>query len=480
MGGWTLATPATSGQVIWSCSDRGELAAFSVGDFDAKTPFTSIARIAPGNEPEGPAFPRAKTEREFYLASSRTGRIDLDLERGRLTQAWTLGEAGAALGPPQAIDKLLVLTQQYDEGSATSLWGVDPVSGQVRWRTVLGSAWPVGLTALTSGDALSTLSTDGRNSTIGLESLRVGGFVEQQLPRPGVFRLPASTTQRLEIDGATVVVPEPGASRVLVRVGSGDFKSIELPAPLATSLLALGRNLLVAGADGRLYLIDPRTGTSAADPYVPPYDRSRPIRWRSPVSLEGDAVALADSEATIRRISVDTSTRPRLTVTAELKLDKPLAADPTSTGASVLIATTDGKIRSLASRDLGPQGSWSLEAPRLLGPVVVADHAFVGDSAGNVVAFAPDGRRLWSVKLRDTIASGAPALLDQSAWFLGRDGSVQRFSLADGSPQSATKLEILPAGGLYAVGPELIVPTGLGTLRMLDLKGNESSKEPKP
>jgi outer membrane protein assembly factor BamB len=480
VGGWTLATPATSGQVIWSCSDRGELVAFSVGDVDAKTPFTSIARTAPGTEPEGPAFPRAKTEREFYLASSRTGRIDLDLERGRFTQAWTLGEAGAAIAPPQAIDKLLVLTQQHGEGSGASLWGVEPVSGQVRWRTVLGSAWPVGLSAVTSGDSLTTLSTDGRNAAIGLESLRSGGFVEQPLPRAGIFRLPASTIQRLEIDGTTVIVPERGASRVLVREGSGEFRSIELPAPLATTLLAMGGNLLVAGADGRLYLIDPRTGTSVADPYVPPFDRSRPIRWRSPVALEGNAVALADSEATIRRISVDTSTRPRLTVTAELKLDKPLAADPTSTGSSLLIATTDGKIRSVASRDLSPQGSWSLDAPRLLGPVVVADHAFVGDSAGNVVAFAPDGRRLWSVKLRDTIPAGPPAILDQSAWFLGRDGSVQRFSLSDGSPQSVTKLDVLPTGGLLAVGPELVVPTGLGTVRVLDLKGVESSKEPKP
>ena len=480
VGGWTLATPAASGQVIWSCSDRGELAAFQVGAADAKTPFASIARVAPGTEPEDPSFPKAKTERDFWLASSRSGRVELDLERGRFSQAWTLGEAGGALAPIQAFDKILVLTQEHNEGLGTSLWGLDPISGQVRWRTVLGSSWPVGLFASTSGDALNTLSSDGRNNTIRLESLRAGGFVEQPLPRPGVFRLPASTTQRLEIDGATVIVPEPGASRVLVRVGQGEFRPIELPAPLATTLLALGRNLLIAGADGRLYLIDPKTGISAADPYVPPFDRSKPIRWRSPVTLEGDAIALADSEATIRRISVDTTGRPKLKVTAELKLDKPLVADPTSTGSSVLLATTDGKIRSVASRDLSPQGSWNLEAPRLLGPVVVADHAFVADSAGNVFAFAPDGRRLWSAKLRGTLPAGPPALLDQSVWFLGRDGSVQRFSLADGSPQSVTKLEILPSGGPLAVGPELIVPSGLGTVRVLDLKGVESSKEPRP
>ena len=480
VGGWTRATPAASGPVIWSASDRGELAVFAIGEVDAKVPFSPIARVAAGEVREGPAFPRAKTERDFWLASSRSGRFELDVERGRLTSNWTLNEAGPALAAPQAIDRMLVLTQQNGDGPGTSLWGVDPLTGQVRWRTVLGSPWPVRPTSSTSNDALGTLATDGRNVSIGLEALRGGGFIEQPLPRPGLFRLPASTIQRLDIDGTTVVVPEPGASRVLVRAGPGEFRPVELPAPLASAILALGKHLLVPGADGRLYLIDPKTGTSAADPYVPPFDRSRPIRWQAPVALENEAVALADSEGMIRRVTVDRTGRPRLTVTAELKLDRPIAADPASTGASVLIATTDGRIRSMASRDLGPQGSWALEAPRLFGPVMVADHAFVADSAGNVVAFAPDGRRLWSARLRDTIAAGPPALLDQSAWFLGRDGSVQRFSLKDGSPQSRIPLEFFPSGGLLAAGPDIVVPAGLGTVRVLDLKNVESSGGSKP
>ncbi len=121
-----------------------------------------------------------------------------------------------------------------------------------------------------------------------------------------------------------------------------------------------------------------------------------------------------------------------------------------------------------------------LEARRLVGPVVVADHAFVADSAGNVLAFAPDGRRLWSAKLRDTIAIGAPAILDESAWFLGRDGSLQRFSLASGTPQSWTKLDLLPAGGPIAAGPELVIPSGVGSLRVVDKKTIESSGVNKP
>ncbi len=480
VGGWTRATPANSGPVIWSSSDRGELIAYSIGLYDAKAPFTPIARVSPGTEPEGPAFPRAKTERDFWLASSRSGRFELDVERGRLASTWTRHEAGPALAPPQAFDRVLVLTQQDQEGPGTALWGLDPNSGDVRWRTTLGAPWTLALANSTSGDRLSTLAVDGREVAIGLGSLRSGGFVELPLPRPGMLRLPPTTSQRLEIDGATVVVPEPAASRILVRVGSGEFRPVELPAPLSSPVLALGKDMVIPGADGRIYLIDPRTGASAADPYVPPFDRSKPIRWRTPIPVEGGAFVLADSEATLRRLAVDRTGRPRLVMTTQLKLDKPLAADPASTGASILAVTIDGKVRSLASRDIGPQGSWALDAPRLLGPVVVAEQAFVADSAGNVVAFAPDGRRIWSARMRDTIAAGPPAVLDQSAWFLGRDGSIQRFSMVDGSPQSCALLDILPAGGPLAVGPELALPTGRGSVRLLDPKAQEPSGGSKP
>ncbi len=305
VGGWTLATPATSGPVIWSSSDRGELMAFAIGLYEAKTPLTLIGRIAPGTDPEGPAFPRARTDREFWIASSRSGRLELDLERGRITTNWTLGRAGPALAPIQAFDRLLVLTQQHDEGPGTSLWGVNPLSGQVQWRTVLGSAWPIDLVGSASGDAISMMGYDGRSILVSRDRLRLGGFIEQSLPKAGTFRIPPSTLDRLEIDGATLIVPEAGASRVLIRADSTEFRAVELPAPLATSPIILGKNLLVPGLDGRIYLIDPKTGTSAADPYIPPFDRSHPIHWRTPVLLDAGAVALADSEATLRRLTVD-------------------------------------------------------------------------------------------------------------------------------------------------------------------------------
>jgi outer membrane protein assembly factor BamB len=469
IAGWTRSSPTSSGPVIWSASDRGELVAFAVGAIDSKTPLTSIARVAAGTEYEGPAFGLARSDRDLWLGSARSGRYELDLENNKLTPAWTLIEAGPALAPPQAADKLVVLTQQEADGPGTSLWGVEASTGTVRWRTVLGASWPVPLAESKTGDVLSTISSDGLELTLARDQLRKGGFVEQPLPSPGKFRLPTTTTQRLELEGATVIVPSADADKILVREGSsGEFRSVDLPAPLAAPALGWGGNLLVPGSDGRAYLIDPRTGLAAADPFVPPFDRSKPIHWRTPSALSGDAVLLPDSEMTLRRLSVDRTGRPRLTVTAEQKLDKPLDTDPASTGQALVIATEDGRVRSLASRDLGSVGSWPLDGKRWVGPVVVAEHAFVADDAGNVVAFAPDGRRLWSAKLPGTIAAGPPAVRDQEVWVVGTNGSLHRFALADGQPRAEIALDILPRGGLLAAGTDVVVPCGASSIRSLD------------
>jgi hypothetical protein len=84
-----------------------------------------------------------------------------------------------------------------------------------------------------------------------------------------------------------------------------------------------------------------------------------------------------------------------------------------------------------------------------------------------VHVFAPDGQRLWSNSLRDGPSSGRPAVVGDSMWFLTRQGSLQRHALADGSPLDRLDLNILPVGDLQVVGAHLVVPAGLGTLRIL-------------
>jgi outer membrane protein assembly factor BamB len=472
--GWTWSTPATSGSVVWASGDRGGVSAYAIGAYGEKDPFRLIARLNPDAEPSGPAFALARSERELWVGSGRSGRYELDPEGGKLASTWTLNEAGPALAAPQLAGPLLVLTQQHTEGPGVALWGVEPQKGTVRWRTVLGAPWPSPPADPLGQGRLTALGVDGRDLSLSRKALTKGGFVPSMLPKPGGFRLSAESAERVEAGGWTALVPALHSSKLLVRGSSGEFKEVGLPAPVGAHPLAWGRELFVPGEDGRAYLIDPLTGESRAEPFVPPFDRTKPTRWRSPVRLGDDALALADDAGRVRRIVRANDPRPRLVAAAETSLGKELAAEPSSTKSAVVLATADGRIRALAARDLSPIGAWPLDSPLAVPPSNSGGRCFLADVSGGIVALGEDGQRLWSAKLEGKgatlIVAGPPAVRGHVVWFLASDGTLHARAVSDGSPVTTVALGVLPAGGPFTVGDDLVVPVGMGTLRLLTVE----------
>jgi outer membrane protein assembly factor BamB len=470
--GWTWCTPASSGAVIWAAADRGGVTAYAIGAYTEKEPFRLIARISPDENPSGPAFAIARSERELWVGSGRSARYDLDPEASKLSTGWTMGDAGPAVAAPQTAGPLLVLSQEYTEGPGVALWGVDPQTGAARWRTALGTAWPLPLAPTPAGDGLATVGFDGAVLALPRDALLRGGFVTAALPRPGAFRIPAGALARLQGEGWTAIAPTSGSNVVLVRAGtSGPFKEVRMPAPVGARPVAWGREMFLPGGDGRAYLVDPLTGESRSEPFVPPFDRSRPTSWRAAVALGTDAVALADDVGRVRRLSRVSDPRPRLVVTAEAALGKELVSDPASTASAVVAVTADGRVRALSARDLSPIGAWTVDAPLSVPLASASGRVFVADVAGSVLAIGPDGQRLWSVKLPGGCGlAGPPAVRGAAVWLLTRNGTLHARSLSDGAELARNDLHVLPAGGTLALGDDLAVPVGRGVLRPLAIE----------
>ena len=468
INGWTWQSPTTAGSVIWSTSDRGEITAFSIGLYDADQPFKPIASLAAAADTltSGPAFSLARSERELWLSSSRPGRYDLNTESGQLGGTWVLGQSGPAFAPIQQAEKLAVFTQQSLEGPGVALVAVDPQNGALRWRTTLGAPWPLPFVEGKAPGSIESLGFDGVILRIYRTQIEKGGFFEQPLAKPGQFRVPSVGAAWLYRGDTIVLVPDPTSSQLLVRSGEAKFRPIDLPSPLGARPIFWGKDVLIPGGDGRVYLIDPATGEFAADPFVPRFDKAHPSAWLTPMLLDEDAVGLVESSGLVRRLIKAITPRPHLVVTAETNLAKRVTTDPATTGATLLIATNDNKIRVLAARDLSPATTVEFVAPRTLGPVTVGRYGFASDALGNVSVFTHDGRKLWQTKLRTPLGE-APVLLDNSALFLTRAGTVELRSMADGAWIERLTLGILPAGCLMVVGQAVIVPSGLGSLRSI-------------
>ncbi len=201
----------------------------------------------------------------------------------------------------------------------------------------------------------------------------------------------------------------------------GGWREVGLPAAMGTQPVAWADAMLIPGADGRIYLIDPTTGLSQAEPYVPQFDRDRQGAWRVPAPLDHDTVFVADEVGRVRRLGLKMSPVPRLNVEAETTLDSRIVGDPASTGNAVLVATADRRVRSLAARDLSPVGAWQLDAPLAGQPVGLGDFGVVMDRAGSVLAFGRDGQRIWSIKLGAEVV-GLPQITGRSIAFLTGDG----------------------------------------------------------
>jgi outer membrane protein assembly factor BamB len=466
--GWTWSQPTSLGSIVWATEDRGGLTAYSVGPYDAKVPLRVVASLAPDAESSGPAFARARTEREVWVSSGRTARRDLDAERGKMLTSWTFVTAGPALAPIQTAAGLAVLTHQATDGRGVALWGLNPGDGKVVWRTTLGAPWVSPPSSAETGGALTTIGRDGTPLTLTPDRLANGGFVESVIPEAGTIDIAPTDLPRFEINGLSIVLPSDHADYILVRESDQAARRVELPAPLAARPLVLDDALLIPATDGRMYLIDPGTGGAKADPYVPPFDRAKPTVWLSPVRIEGDAIAAADASGRIRRLALRRDPRPRLVATGEeADLAESITTDPASTGMALIVATQDGKIRALSGRDFSPLGAWPLEAPRAIGPVSVGSSVLVADRAGRQTCYGPEGTRLWSVSVPEGPPIGAPIARDGTYEFLTADGSLHRRSLADGSGLDRTPLDVLPVGAPMPIGDLLMIRCAPGTLRPL-------------
>jgi hypothetical protein len=472
--GWTWTPPVSQGAVIWSVTDRGSVASFALGPPEGKQPLTPIAATLPDERPLGPAFARVRSERELWLSAHRAVRFDLLVDQAALSVSWALEQVGPALAPIQVADRIAVMTHRERDGRGVAVFGVDPTSGQIVWKSVLGKAWPVALRNQEGEDLkLRTAAIDGSPLDIDAPRVEQGGFVEIAPARPGYFALPPGPLDVVKSGDVAVVLPAADAEYLLVRKGNEALRRVDLPGPLGARPLFWGEDLVIPGRDGRVDLIDPLTGAPRAEPYVPVFDRTKPLVWRNPVRLVDDAVIVADATGRLRRLTKRTEPRVRLVpVGDEVNLGSPLVADPAATEQAVILVTADRKVRALAGRDLSPLGAWNLEAPLATRPESVGGHVFVSDAAGTVMAFGPDGQKLWDAGLHESPPLGPPAITGDVVWFLSRKGILEQRNLADGTSIDMVELGLQPTGGLANLGRHLLVPVAPGTVRVFDTKTN--------
>ena len=139
VSGWTWQTPASSGSIVWATGDKGGYEAFSVGDYASKTPFRSVARLT------ADASRRGRLSRWRGRTASCGWRRDIPAvssstpSTAAIEPGAPMLQPGPALAPIQTAGKFVVMTFQDQGNGGVALWGIDPETSAIVWKTVVGA-----------------------------------------------------------------------------------------------------------------------------------------------------------------------------------------------------------------------------------------------------------------------------------------------------------------------------------------------------
>ncbi len=468
--GWTWQAPLLAGNFLWAAGDRGNIHVWSADPEEPRTPLSAVARTDAKAESDGPTYALNLNPRRCVIASEPSVGYRLDPSLSELSSQWNRFREGPAIAPPQPAGGLVVLTHQAPDSEGVRVAGIDPENGQVRWSTQLGSPWIAGLIADPNGSGLVTLDLRGRPVRITPETLDAGGFITVEVPRSGTVQLPEQPWSRFETARWRLILAESDPDAIWVASGAEAIRAIPLPAVSGVDPLIWGETILVLGRDGRAQQVDPITGQTTGEPYLRSFDRNEPTDWLNATRLENDGVALVETNGRVRRLD---RSRDGDVVTLEVPFQQDLEVDlvarAATTGPALILvaAEDDGRniVRVLAARDLSPLATFPLQAGLVRGPLSVDDYVFLVDADRRAYAFGPDGDRIWTVRLGDSLPIGAPAIRDGRLYWLDGEGRLQIRSLADGVLEEAIPLFGRPVDGPILKDQTLLIPTGSATIR---------------
>jgi len=231
---------------------------------------------------------------------------------------------------------------------------------------------------------------------------------------------------------------------------------------------------LIPGQTGYVMLIDPMTGTAAAEPYLPNLGVGLEPRWRGPAATEHGAI-LSDGEDRLFLLQVVAQPQPHLSPRDEIDLDTPLKTSFAVLPDSAFAVDERNRLMAFALPGLAQKEVLTLPGDPVWGPRRVGDWILV---ATEEALLCTDGEKLlWQAPLaRGPLASAAIApggmLLCSSTrgaiWTI--DGSGEEVSAVDlGQPLAA---------GLAVAGDRILAAGHDGTLHVIAVEALGEGRGP--
>ena len=384
---------------------------------------------------------------------------EVRVDQKRATSTWQRDLSGLPVQAPRLVEGALVVASRDPQTGVVTVLAVDPASKEERWKTELGKL-PLALRTVPSAPTDLLVIQGGETFTLEAASQDQDKIQERPIvaPAPGA---PKRETRLRMLRGWTDGVVEwagVGHAQMVYHPVDGPPQEITLASPAAARPVAMGQGLLVPGADGLLYWIDPRTGTELAEPFVGPYANGQPVPLGAAEALEDETAVVIAGERLLK-IRLVPKPFPHFEEIGRAELPGRTIAHLEKAGGT-LFAQANQAVLALDPETLATRKELDIGAPVKRSPVPVDDAVLLLTEANELACVEMKGAESavrWRTKL-ETTPIDEPVLEGTDAfWLPFADGQLRLQKLSDGSVEHEIDVGRAIVDGPWTVGERLVV-----------------------
>ena len=466
--GNVLVPPIVDGRRLIVLTDRGEVTVYDIEPTAEKEQVT-VAASLPAFYDESTATQMAVGRSQMWITGTRLGRYELQINTGRVIRDWSLHELDNFIGQPFSSDGALVHARILRGTSAIRITAADPKTGDEIWRTDVGV--PVAMLQPYQDDT-HVVTTQAALFNLTSSKLASSETVSP-IENPGEKAVAIRFLNPIAVDeNRSVMLNAVGDPSLLVYDPERETEKLRrVTMSLSSGLpksggVVSGGGLLLPLNNGRVVLVDWRTGAVNASPFQPASDPAGEVTWTTPIRLpdDPDQVVLADSRNKIYRLRVAEQVRELQSKDLEFKL-----LGPSAGVGNTMIASNAGPAADfIVGYDLASLN----ETFRILlngrinwGPAAAEELALIRTDDSVLRGYQSDGTARFEVKIPDGLIVGQPLVDNGRIILAGQLGWIISIDIATGELLGQTDLGQPVSGSPLLSGAEqLLVPGAEGVV----------------
>jgi outer membrane protein assembly factor BamB len=278
------------GRWLLAVSDNGQMVILEFNQGDDTTPITKFATESFESKEGQPSFIETDgsslwvcgSSAAFYKVKRNLGKFDLKVLKH---------DTDSFVAPCIKLDDKLFHVRKRINSGMVSASLVDANTLEPIWRNDFGGE--VAGSVISAGGRKYAISSQGDLFDVASP----GPFVRQSAKASTVIEnLNFSTTAKLSDDVWVSVGGEGSRGFAKINTSSGELELMDYAAPSddpACEPVVVNGQLIVANRNGQVAAIDPSTGGTAGEPFLPPVTPGKGVQWLRPVQISNDQIAIA-------------------------------------------------------------------------------------------------------------------------------------------------------------------------------------------